>query len=111
MAPLTEEVSRKFFKDLMVGVEYMHTNKLIHRDIKPENLLLAANGQLKLADFGTSQVRGRVLQCVAVCCNGLETCRRRWYLAGVWQCVAECYRVLQCGVVFCSVVQCVATDD
>ena len=38
------------------GIEYMHTNNLIHRDIKPENLLLSGNGQLKLADFGTSQV-------------------------------------------------------
>lgn len=55
MDPLTEEVARKFFKDLIVGVDYMHSNNLIHRDIKPENLLLAANGQLKLADFGTSQ--------------------------------------------------------
>ena len=41
---------------LRAGVEYMHENKLIHRDIKPENLLIASNGLLKLADFGTSQV-------------------------------------------------------
>jgi hypothetical protein len=39
------------------GVDYMHRSNLIHRDIKPENLLLSSTGLLKLADFGTSQVR------------------------------------------------------
>eukprot|EP00802_Teleaulax_amphioxeia_P016933 Tamp_17071.p2 GENE.Tamp_17071~~Tamp_17071.p2 ORF type:complete len:304 (-),score=89.29 Tamp_17071:209-1120(-) len=55
MEPLSEERARAYFRNLIVGIEYMHANDIIHRDIKPENLLLAANGQLKLADFGTSQ--------------------------------------------------------
>merc|ERR1712216_194306 len=55
MEPLDEELARKYFRDLIVGVEYMHSKNLIHRDIKPENLLLSGSGQLKLADFGTSQ--------------------------------------------------------
>ena len=44
------------WREAAAGVDYMHSKNLIHRDIKPENLLLSATGQLKLADFGTSQV-------------------------------------------------------
>ncbi len=32
----------------------VHAQKVVHRDIKPENLLIAADGTLKLSDFGVS---------------------------------------------------------
>ncbi|ORZ15312.1 kinase-like domain-containing protein [Absidia repens] len=43
-----------FFKQLVHGVHYLHTNGLAHRDIKPENLLLTSDGCLKISDFGAA---------------------------------------------------------
>ena len=44
------------FKQLMEGVHYIHEMGVAHRDLKPENILFDANGQLKISDFGTSDV-------------------------------------------------------
>jgi hypothetical protein len=51
---LDESVARRFFQQLMGGVEYCHNNKIVHRDLKPENILLDKNNNLKIADFGLS---------------------------------------------------------
>ncbi|KAH9492155.1 Calcium calmodulin-dependent protein kinase kinase 2 [Bulinus truncatus] len=50
----SEEVSRKYFRDIISGIEYLHYQKIIHRDIKPSNLLLADDDHIKIADFGVS---------------------------------------------------------
>jgi protein-serine/threonine kinase len=53
---LEEEDNLCFFKQLLRGVAYLHQHGIAHRDIKPENLLITAEGQLKITDFGVSEV-------------------------------------------------------
>lgn len=45
-------IARFYFKEMIAGLNYCHQKGYAHRDIKPENLLLNADFQLKLADFG-----------------------------------------------------------
>ena len=49
-----EPTARKYFRQLISGVEYCHKQGVCHRDLKPENLLLTETGQLKISDFGLS---------------------------------------------------------
>jgi len=47
-----EEITRAYFHQLMEGLKAAHAEEICHRDLKPENLLLDADFQLKIADFG-----------------------------------------------------------
>ena len=50
------EMQSKFFcANIILGLEYLHKNKIIHRDIKPENLVLDENGYLAITDFGIAK--------------------------------------------------------
>jgi serine/threonine protein kinase len=51
---LKEDESRKYFQQLIDAVDYCHSRNVYHRDLKPENLLVDANGNLKISDFGLS---------------------------------------------------------
>ena len=52
--PLETEHVRAFMLQLVDAIDFMHSKGLYHRDIKPENIFLAADGSMKLGDFGLS---------------------------------------------------------
>ncbi|KAK6092858.1 hypothetical protein MT418_006853 [Batrachochytrium dendrobatidis] len=54
--PLSEELARKYFRDVVLGIEYLHYKRIIHKDIKPENLLRTAGNIVQIGDFGISHM-------------------------------------------------------
>ena len=47
---------RELFLQILSGLEYCHQNLVAHRDLKPENILIDTQGNLKLVDFGLSNL-------------------------------------------------------
>lgn len=50
---MSMDEARQVFRDVLLGLEYLHFQGIIHRDIKPANLLLC-HKQVKISDFGVS---------------------------------------------------------
>uniref|UniRef100_A0A9J2P6R5 non-specific serine/threonine protein kinase n=1 Tax=Ascaris lumbricoides TaxID=6252 RepID=A0A9J2P6R5_ASCLU len=48
--------ARRFFQQIISGVDYCHRHMVVHRDLKPENLLLDDKNNVKIADFGLSNI-------------------------------------------------------
>ena len=49
---LTEREARKYFRQMISALDHCHTANVVHRDLKLENLLLDANRDLLISDFG-----------------------------------------------------------
>ncbi|KAG4076587.1 hypothetical protein HA402_001874 [Bradysia odoriphaga] len=46
---------QKLARELLTGVDFLHSHRIIHRDLKPPNCLVSSTGELKLADFGLAK--------------------------------------------------------
>jgi calcium-dependent protein kinase len=48
----SEQDCANIVKQILLGLNYMHSKNIIHRDIKPENILIKEGFQIKITDFG-----------------------------------------------------------
>ncbi|CAI8496721.1 unnamed protein product [Hanseniaspora opuntiae] len=51
---LSFDKSKDYFRQVVLGLEYLQMKNVLHRDLKPANLLLTANDVVKISDFGCS---------------------------------------------------------
>ncbi|XP_042894691.1 maternal embryonic leucine zipper kinase isoform X1 [Parasteatoda tepidariorum] len=67
---VTEKEARTFFRQIISAVAYIHEKGYAHRDLKPENLLLDAEQNLKLIDFGLcARPKSGMQQNLETCCG------------------------------------------
>uniref|UniRef100_A0A673CBH2 Maternal embryonic leucine zipper kinase n=1 Tax=Sphaeramia orbicularis TaxID=375764 RepID=A0A673CBH2_9TELE len=67
---LSEEETRVFFRQIVSAIAYVHSQGYAHRDLKPENLLIDADHNLKLIDFGLcARPKGGLGYELMTCCG------------------------------------------
>ncbi|XP_028042381.1 serine/threonine-protein kinase grp [Bombyx mandarina] len=53
---MDSDTARRYWRETLSGLEYLHARGVAHRDIKPENLLLDHHDRVKISDFGLATV-------------------------------------------------------
>ncbi|KAI7903455.1 kinase-like domain-containing protein [Cokeromyces recurvatus] len=53
---LREKLARKFARQIVSALDYCHRNSIVHRDLKIENILITTNEDIKIIDFGLSNI-------------------------------------------------------
>ncbi|KAI9106815.1 hypothetical protein K1719_022343 [Acacia pycnantha] len=97
-----EAESRKYFQQLIDGVDFCHSMGVYHRDLKPENLLLDSQGNIKISDFGLSALPEQGVSILRTTCGtpnyvAPEVLSHKGYngaMADVWSCGVILYVLL-----------------
>lgn len=55
---LGDDMVKRFMIQLIKGMKYCHSSRILHRDLKPQNLLINKEGNLKIGDFGLARAVG-----------------------------------------------------
>lgn len=57
-AALPPQVVKSYLYQMLSGLTFCHTHRVLHRDLKPQNILIERDGSLRLADFGLARAFG-----------------------------------------------------
>ncbi len=55
---LDPSLVKSYIRQILTGIAYCHSHRVLHRDLKPQNLLINRKGCIKLADFGLARAFG-----------------------------------------------------
>ena len=53
---VSEKTAKLLYRQIILGIKYMHQQGIVHRDIKLENILIDLNNNIKICDFGIGRV-------------------------------------------------------
>ncbi len=80
---LTEKQACRIYQQMESGIEYPSRVRVVHRDLKPENLLLDRKSNIKIVDFGLSNIWKNNDQlktaCGSPCYAAPEMIAGKWY--------------------------------